>query len=82
MQIQQVGVVGAGQMGAGIAQVCAAAGLEVILFDLNQQALERGIITVNSSLSRLVSKEKLSKKEMAATLERISLNTELTSKRQ
>ncbi|MEH6579888.1 MAG: 3-hydroxybutyryl-CoA dehydrogenase [Amphritea sp.] len=79
MQIQQVGVVGAGQMGAGIAQVCAAAGLEVILFDLNQQALDRGISTVNSSLNRLVSKEKLSQKEMAATLERISLNTELSA---
>ncbi|MEH6577197.1 MAG: 3-hydroxybutyryl-CoA dehydrogenase [Amphritea sp.] len=77
MQIQQVGVVGAGQMGAGIAQVCAAAGLEVILFDLNQQALDQGISTVNSSLNRLVSKEKLSQDEMAATLNRIRQETEL-----
>ncbi|MDO6565070.1 3-hydroxybutyryl-CoA dehydrogenase [Amphritea sp. 1_MG-2023] len=78
MNIEQVGIVGAGQMGAGIAQVCAAADLQVILFDLNHEALERGITAISSSLKRLVSKDKLSQAELEATLKKVSLSTDLS----
>ncbi|WP_432472446.1 3-hydroxybutyryl-CoA dehydrogenase [Amphritea sp. HPY] len=78
MNIEQVGVVGAGQMGSGIAQVCAAAGLQVILFDLNLQALERGVAAISASLQRLVSKDKLSQAELDETLAKVSLSTDLS----
>ncbi len=58
MTITTMGVVGAGQMGAGIAQVAATAGLPVVLCDLNEAALERGRASISSSLSRMVKKEK------------------------
>ncbi|RDE18415.1 3-hydroxybutyryl-CoA dehydrogenase [Motiliproteus coralliicola] len=79
MTIEQVGVVGAGQMGSGIAQVCAAAGLKVTLCDLNQEALERGLGAISSSLARLVAKEKLSQADADAIVERISINTDMAA---
>lgn len=79
MNIKQIGVVGAGQMGTGIAQVCAAAGLPVILFDMNQEALDRGILAISDSLQRLVSKDQLSQAELTATLAKVSLSTDLFS---
>jgi 3-hydroxybutyryl-CoA dehydrogenase len=51
-----LGVVGAGQMGSGIAQVAAAASMDVILSDVNQKALDRGLETINASLARFVKK--------------------------
>lgn len=78
MNIEQVGVVGAGQMGAGIAQVCAVAGIQVTLFDLNQEALERGIAAINMSLQRLLSKDKMSQSEVEAALAKVSLSTDLS----
>ncbi len=77
MTIEHVGVVGAGQMGSGIAQVCAAAGLKVTLNDLEDGALERGLSSVRSSLQRLVTKDKLSAEHAEQTLARISLNTSM-----
>lgn len=56
MQIQHIGVVGAGQMGSGIAQVCAQAGLTVTLVDVHQAALSRARDTIARSLARLVKK--------------------------
>ncbi|WP_421866987.1 3-hydroxybutyryl-CoA dehydrogenase [Motiliproteus sp.] len=79
MTIEQVGVVGAGQMGSGIAQVCAAAGLKVTLCDLNQEALERGLGAISKSLARLVAKEKLSQADADAIVERISINTDMAA---
>ena len=61
-KIQQIGVVGAGQMGAGIAQVAAQAGLNVICTDVQDSALDRGRAAVEKSLGRLVKKEKLTQK--------------------
>ncbi|WP_024302708.1 3-hydroxybutyryl-CoA dehydrogenase [Pseudogulbenkiania sp. MAI-1] len=54
-----IGVVGAGQMGRGIAQVCAMAGLTVLLHDVSEQAIARGIDAIGGQLDRLVHKEKL-----------------------
>jgi 3-hydroxybutyryl-CoA dehydrogenase len=77
MDIKTVGVVGAGQMGAGIAQVAAQAGLEVLCTDIAAEALEKGKATVDKSLSRLVKKEKLTDEEAKAAAARITWSTEL-----
>ncbi len=71
MSIKHVGVVGAGQMGSGIAQVCALAGLQVSLCDQNQQAVDRGLAAITSSLERMLAKDKITAVELAAVLGRI-----------
>jgi 3-hydroxyacyl-CoA dehydrogenase len=58
--IRVVGVVGAGQMGSGIAQVAAAANMQVIMADVDDAALGRGMRAISSSLSRFVKKQSLS----------------------
>ncbi len=68
MNIKTVGVVGAGTMGNGIAQVCAAAGLKVIMQDIGDAQVERGLQTITTSLDRLIKKEKISAENKAATL--------------
>ncbi len=60
MAIQTIGVIGAGTMGNGIAQVCALAGINVIMVDISTEAVERGVKTVAGSLDRMVKKEKIS----------------------
>lgn len=77
MTITTMGVVGAGQMGAGIAQVAATAGFPVVLCDLNEAALERGRMSIGSSLSRMVKKEKISQAEADTALALISVTTDL-----
>jgi 3-hydroxybutyryl-CoA dehydrogenase len=69
--IEVVGVIGAGTMGNGIAQVCAAAGLQVVMTDISEAAVQRGLATVGSSLERLVKKEKMSTADREAALGRI-----------
>ncbi|AOE86724.1 3-hydroxybutyryl-CoA dehydrogenase [Pseudomonas sp. TCU-HL1] len=76
MQINKVGVVGAGTMGNGIAQVCATAGLSVVMLDIDQRSLERGFHTVSGSLERLVRKEKLSPTDRESALQRIKSTTD------
>ncbi|WP_271272472.1 3-hydroxybutyryl-CoA dehydrogenase [Aliamphritea hakodatensis] len=76
MTITAMGVVGAGQMGAGIAQVAATAGLPVVLCDLNETALEQGRASISSSLSRMVKKEKISQADADAALALISVTTD------
>ncbi len=68
-----VGVVGAGTMGAGIAQACASTGHDVLLQDVSSEARDRGFEAISSSLSRLVKKGKLSEDDRAAALSRITL---------
>jgi 3-hydroxybutyryl-CoA dehydrogenase len=74
---QQVAVVGAGLMGAGIAQVAAAAGYDVVLRDVTPDALERGLTAVRSSHEKLVEKGRLSADDAEAALARISTTTDL-----
>jgi len=69
--IETVGVIGAGTMGNGIAQVCAAAGLQVVMTDISDAAVQRGLATVGSSLERLVKKEKMGAADREAALGRI-----------
>jgi len=69
--IDIVGVIGAGTMGNGIAQVCAGAGLQVVMTDISDAAVQRGLSTVGGSLERLVKKEKMSAADRDAALGRI-----------
>lgn len=78
MEIGRIGVVGAGQMGNGIAQVAAAAGYSVTCTDVSTGALERGRKTVSDSLGRLVKKEKLSAEEAEAIQGRILWSADLS----
>lgn len=75
--INTIGVVGAGQMGSGIAQVAAATGYKVLLTDISDAALERGLASVNKSLSRLLRKEKITEADAAAIIGRIQTNTDV-----
>ena len=75
MAIQKVGVVGSGTMGNGIAQVCACSGLDVVMVDVSDAAVQRGLATLRGSLERLVKKEKLSAEQMEAALARIKAST-------
>lgn len=70
--LHRIGVIGAGTMGNGIAQVCAVAGLPVTMVDINDAAVQRGTTTIAKSLDRLVSKEKLSAADKDAALARIT----------
>ena len=74
--IEQIGIVGAGTMGNGIAQVCAAAGLKVTMADISDAALARGLSTVTSSLERLVNKQKMTDADRTAALSRIATTTD------
>jgi len=76
MSMQKVGVIGAGLMGNGIAQACAVAGLQVVMVDVNDAALQRGTGTIAGSLDRLVKKEKLSPADKDAALARITGTTQ------
>ena len=78
--IERILVVGAGQMGGGIAQVAATAGLDVSLVDVDEPSLERGLAAVRKSLARL--HEKGVVEDPAAVLARISTSTELESGRE
>lgn len=77
MSIQNVMVIGAGQMGSGIAQVCAQAGLNVKLNDMKQEAYERGIGTITKNLSRNVEKGRMTEEEKTAVLGRITPSLDL-----
>ncbi|MCG8426983.1 MAG: 3-hydroxybutyryl-CoA dehydrogenase [Chromatiales bacterium] len=71
MQVKSVGVVGAGTMGNGIAQVFAASDFQVVLHDITEDALSRGMATIEKSLDRLLSKEKISADDKVNTLANI-----------
>jgi len=75
-EIARVGVVGAGQMGNGIAQVFAATGVHVVMLDVNDAALERGMKTIQKSLGKLVEKGKLSEDDMAKATGLIQTTTD------
>jgi len=76
MDIQSVGIIGAGTMGSGIAQACAVAGIAPLLVDVSPAATQKGLAAVASSLERLVKKQKLTEAEQAAALARIRTSTD------
>jgi 3-hydroxybutyryl-CoA dehydrogenase len=69
--IKTIGIVGAGTMGNGIAQTCAVAGLQVIMVDVSQAAVDKGMASLSGSLDRLIKKEKMTEAEKAAAMARI-----------
>jgi 3-hydroxybutyryl-CoA dehydrogenase len=77
MEVKVFGVVGAGQMGNGIAHVAAAAGLQVIMNDVKQEFVDRGMQSIEKNLGRAVSKGKMSEEDKSAILGRIKPSTDL-----
>ena len=68
MIIQKVGIIGAGTMGNGIAQACAVVGIPVVMVDISEAAVAKGIATVSGSLDRLLKKEKITEADKACLL--------------
>jgi 3-hydroxybutyryl-CoA dehydrogenase len=76
MSIQRIGVIGAGLMGNGIAQVSAQAGVEVTMVDINDAAVQKGVATIAGSLDRLLKKDKITAADKDAALARITATTD------
>lgn len=77
MNIDKIMVIGAGQMGAGIAQVCAQAHYDVVLYDLNEVALDQGMTNIKDNLIRSVRKEKMTEEEKKVVLSRLNISLNL-----
>jgi len=75
MKIKTVGIIGAGTMGNGIAQACATSGLNVVMVDISEAAVQKGLATVAGSLDRLIKKEKITAADKDAALARIQCST-------
>lgn len=76
MQVQKLGVVGAGQMGNGIAQVAASIGLPVVMVDISEASLQKGLATISGSCDRLIKKEKMTEAQKTELLSKIKTSTE------
>ncbi|MFZ9055463.1 MAG: 3-hydroxybutyryl-CoA dehydrogenase [Flavobacteriales bacterium] len=77
--MQNISVIGAGTMGNGIAHVFAQSGFQVTLIDVQSEALDRALQTIDRNLDRLIKKEKITESDKAATLGRIATNTDIAS---
>ncbi|MCG6928938.1 MAG: 3-hydroxybutyryl-CoA dehydrogenase [Desulfofustis sp.] len=77
MDIKTFGVVGAGQMGGGIAQVAAASGLDVIISDISEECVARGVAVIDKNLNRSVEKGRLDQGEARAILSRLNTTTDI-----
>ena len=77
MEIKQVGVVGCGQMGGGIAQVSAQSGYQVIVSEVNEELLNKGLAAINSSLAKAVEKERITPQDKEAAISRIKGTTSM-----
>ncbi|WP_102273583.1 3-hydroxybutyryl-CoA dehydrogenase [Cytobacillus massiliigabonensis] len=78
MNVQKIMVIGAGQMGSGIAQVCAQAGYNVLLNDLKQEFVDRGLGVIKKNLNRQVEKERMTAQQMEEVLNNLTPSTALT----
>jgi 3-hydroxybutyryl-CoA dehydrogenase len=79
MNLQNIGVIGAGTMGNGIAQVCALAGFNVTLIDISESALQKAIATVDKNLDRQVAKNTLTHEQKLAALDKIRTSSDYNS---
>ncbi|EEL42767.1 3-hydroxybutyryl-CoA dehydrogenase [Bacillus cereus Rock3-42] len=77
MGVQKIVIIGAGQMGSGIAQVCAMAGYDVKVQDLKQEQLDRGLAIITKNLARQVEKGRMKEEEKEATLNRLTVTLDL-----
>lgn len=76
MSIKSIGIIGAGTMGNGIAQACATSGINVVMIDISDAAVAKGLATIESSLDRLIKKEKISENDKAQALSKIQVSTD------
>ncbi|PWC81341.1 3-hydroxybutyryl-CoA dehydrogenase [Azospirillum sp. TSH100] len=76
--IKKIGIIGAGQMGSGIAQVCAQAGYDVVLSDISEAVLEKALANIGRNFDRQIQKGKLEETAKAAALARIATGTDLS----
>ncbi|KQP47649.1 3-hydroxybutyryl-CoA dehydrogenase [Pseudorhodoferax sp. Leaf274] len=74
--IRTVGIIGAGTMGNGIAQACATSGIDVVMVDISDAAVQKGLATVAGSLDRLIKKDKATEADKTAALARIQTSTD------
>ncbi|MEO9873787.1 MAG: 3-hydroxybutyryl-CoA dehydrogenase [Anderseniella sp.] len=72
MTIKKIGIIGAGQMGSGIAHVCALSGYDVGLYDVSTDKIEEGLATINGNMARQVKSDKITEADRKAALERIA----------
>ncbi|MHC8380052.1 3-hydroxybutyryl-CoA dehydrogenase [Pseudomonas sp. LB3P14] len=79
MNLQNIGVIGAGTMGNGIAQVCALAGFNVTLLDISESALQKAIATVGKNLDRQIAKDTLTQEQKLAALDKIHTSTDYSN---
>ena len=79
MEIHEIAVLGAGQMGNGIAQVAACAGYEVVMIDIERAFVEKGLLAIENSLNKLVSKDRMAATDAEDALSRIKVSTERES---
>ena len=77
MEINKVGVVGCGMMGAGITQACAQSGYQVVVSEINDELLNKGLASIEKILARSVEKERISQQDMNAILQRIKGTTSI-----
>ena len=76
--IKKIGIIGAGQMGSGIAQVCAQAGYDVVLSDISDAVLEKALASIGRNYDRQIQKGKMEEAEKTAALSRITTGTDLS----
>ena len=79
MELKTIGIVGAGTMGNGIAQAFAVSGFDVILTDISEAAVQKGVATIAGSLDRLIKKEKMTAEQKAAALAKIQTATDVVA---
>lgn len=79
MSIKKVGVIGAGTMGNGIVQAFAVAGFDVVMTDVADAALQRGVATISGSFDRLIKKEKMSAEQKDAALSHVTTSTDIAA---
>jgi len=77
MEIKKVGVVGCGQMGGGITQVCAQSGYQVVASEINEELLDKGLAAIDSSLTKSVEREKITRQDKDSTLAHIKGTTDM-----
>jgi len=76
-QIRKVGVIGSGQMGAGIAHVCALAGMDVVLNDVSEDRVKAGLATINGNMARQIQRKRITDEQRQAALKHISSSTSI-----
>ena len=79
MKLQNIGIIGAGTMGNGIAQTCAVHGYDVVMQDVSDEVVQKGLGSIHNSLGRLLSKEKISQEDHDQTLGKIQTATDISA---